>query len=105
MNDIGLGKIITTEQKRDAVHIAVVPVTAAQVLRPGDSVGLKNEKGSGWVGLVDEDEQIGIVDPFLRFNVYQGQKFWLFLFPGTITSLRHDWTHPAFEEEVADGDR
>ncbi len=38
--------------------------------------------------------ELGIVDPFLELPVQRGQKFWIFLLPNTITSLRHDWTHP-----------
>jgi hypothetical protein len=46
---------------------------------------------SGWV------DAVGIVDPFLRTRVEKGASFWMFLKPNTITSLRHDWTHPVFD--------
>lgn len=90
---LGLGQIITSDQKRDAIHVAVAPVTAARRLAPGDWVGLDEH------GKADSTVQpiIGIVDPFLTVRVMPDDKFWLYLIPGSITSLRHDWTHPAFE--------
>lgn len=90
-----LGKLIDeNERRRDAVHIAIAPVTAASHLAPGQPVGLIQEGNIELVGSCDQN--IGIVDPFLKDTVEPGQRFWLFLYPGTITGLRHLWTHPAF---------
>jgi len=99
--NLGLGKIITTEQHRDAIHIAVVPVVAGQTLSPGTKVRLSP---TGEAILSGRKEPIGIVDPFLDRIVAAGEKFWLFLNPGSITSLRHDWTHPAFQDELSERD-
>jgi hypothetical protein len=41
------------------------------------------------------------VDPYLKSPVMPGQRFWLFLYPQSISSLRHVWSHPAFGEEGA----
>jgi hypothetical protein len=96
MNDY-LGKLITSEQAKDAIHIAIAPVTAAEKLSPGDHVGLNAD------GLATEmAEPIGVVDPFLKKVVRPGEKFWLLLYPNTITALRHEWTHPAFAVAAAD---
>lgn len=92
--NLNLGKIITTPQHRDAVHIAVVPVKAGMTLPPGTPVRL--EDGVAMAEFVGKS--IGVVDPFLKVGPYKGQEFWLFLNPGSITSLRHEWTHPAFKE-------
>lgn len=90
---LGLGQIITTEQHKDAVHIAVAPVVAAQRFSPGERVGL-DEQGRA----IKAGYSIGVVDPFLQEFVDVGERFWLYLYPGSITSLRHEWSHPAFQE-------
>jgi hypothetical protein len=91
-----LGNLITDEQYRDAVHIAVSPVTAGEYLAPGQFIGFT---GSAHTVGVDAKKIIGIVDPFLKHGVEEGQQFYMFLLPNTITSLRHEWTHPDFEKE------
>lgn len=93
---LGLGKPITTNQFRDAIHIAVAPVIAAHTLIAGRHVGIdEHGHASEHTG-----EQIGVVDPFLKVTIEKGQEFWLFLYPGTITSLRHEWAHPSFQDSV-----
>lgn len=95
-----LGRLIDDgDRRRDAIHIAVAPVTAAQRLAPGRHVGLVRADDLELVGPCDNP--IGIVDPFLAADVEPGQRFWLFLYPGTITALRHVWTHPAFTAAAA----
>lgn len=90
-----LGRLIDDgDRRRDAVHIAVAPVTAAVRLAPGQHVGLVEAGNVELVGPCDEN--IGLVDPFLASGVEAGERFWLFLYPGTVTGLRHVWTHPAF---------
>ncbi len=86
-----LGKIIDESAGRDAIHLAVEPVVAARKLHPGDHVGFVD----GGVGPCDNP--VGIVDPFLEWNVKKGERFWLVVYPRQITSLRHVWTHPAFQ--------
>ena len=95
-----LGELIEDgDRRRDAIHIAVAPVTAAKRLAPGEHVGLVEQANLELVGACDCN--IGIVDPFLTMDVEPGQRFWLFLYPGTITGLRHVWTHPAFTKAAA----
>ena len=95
-----LGRLIEDgERRRDAIHIAVAPVTAAERLVPGQHVGLLQEGNSELVGPCEKC--IGIVDPFLAGAVEPGQRFWLFLYPGTVTGMRHIWTHPAFTAAAA----
>lgn len=97
MNDTpNVGKLLGPgEGRRDAIHVAVCPARAAEGLMPGDRVGLTG-KDLEEVG-VGAKFLVGIVDPYLSAPVKKGERFWLFLFPGTVTSLRHVWTHPAFE--------
>lgn len=81
---------------RDAIHLAVEPVIAASCLFPGQHVGLVNGEASA-----DAPEKIGIVDPFVTGTVLPGTRFWLVIYPRKITSLRHVWSHPAFDDQPA----
>lgn len=89
-DNLKLGQLIEGEQQRDAVHVAVSPAIAGVKLYPGQHVSLLDGVAA------PTGTPIGIVDPFLLMPVEAEKQFWLFLYPGSITSLRHDWTHPAF---------
>lgn len=88
-----LGKLITEESHRDAIHIAIAPVVAAEKLAPGQEVGFV--EGSE-VFVEPSGSPIGIIDPFLKGLVFPDQSCWLCLFPETVTGMRHHWSHPAF---------
>ncbi len=91
-----LSELCGEDARRDAVHIAVAPVVAGEDLLPGERVFI-DSNGVAYLGV----DSIGIVDPFLmNRRVKLGEKFWLFLYPNTVTSLRHVWTHPAFKTKV-----
>lgn len=95
-NDVKLGVILNGDESRDAVHVAIAPVIAGEVLRPGDHVGFcadnTEEVGKTLPGITP----IGVIDPFLLTEIYKGTRCWLFLYPQSITSLKHVWAHPAF---------
>lgn len=90
-----VGQLIDETAQRDAVHVAVAPVISGGNYRPGERVGFMPD---GRVG-IRVDKLIGVIDPFLESSVREDERCWLFLFPGTITSLRHHWTHPAFSPQ------
>jgi hypothetical protein len=97
MNNPELGKLITDNQERDAVHIAIIPVEAGERLGPGVWVNVLDGKAYEASFKVAQ----GIVDPYIVGVVNKGDKFFLLLKPNTITSLKHNWTHPAFPIEKA----
>ena len=98
VNDAGdsLGTIHTREEKRDAIHLAVSPVSCAVALKPGDHIYYI---GNDLVEKADKGKGHGIVDPFLLNTIKPGEKFWFVMYPRQIRSLRHVWTHPAFDQE------
>ena len=103
--DLKLGEIISPDRvvDRDAIHIAVMPCVALVQLSPGEHVGLStNGKASDRI-----KPYVGVVDPFLfesarenptdKWCVDPGERFWLYLYPNTITGLRHHWEHPSID--------
>lgn len=91
-----LGTILTGEHGRDAVHVAVIPAVAAHALRPGEHIGICSDG----LAAVYAETKIGVVDPFLPGPyVMQGQRFWIFIYPRQIVSLRHVWVHPLIADE------
>lgn len=88
-----LGTIIGPGEKRDAIHLAVLPVIAGARLYPGQVISAKD-------GVASPDPKgVGIVDPFLSSAVQPEEYFWMVLKPRLVTSLRHVWSHPAFPDE------
>ena len=108
--DLGLGEIIPPSRyaNRDAIHIAVVPMIVGERMNAGDHVRIMVgttdrivQDRSDYYGAASES--IGIVDPFIKqtsekWYLDVGERVWVFLYPNTITGLRHEWTHPAFVE-------
>lgn len=91
-----LGTIIGPNEKRDAIHLAVEPVIAAETLRPGQHITIVDGRAYGAI----RARALGIVDPFLEaYNVEIGQRFWFIMYPRQVRSLRHVWSHPAFPDE------
>lgn len=89
-----LGTIIDDTQRRDAIHLAVIPMQSRAYMVPGQHVNVNGNP-------VEFGEGVGIVDPFLGRKVEPGERFWCVIYPRVISSLRHVWAHPAFEDEAA----
>jgi hypothetical protein len=93
-----LGMVHYKPEFRDAIHLAVEPVTAGEELKPGQHIGLRDNAAYSANGI--HIKLIGIVDPFLPKPVAKGEKFWLVVYPRQISSLRHVWEHPDFPPSV-----
>ncbi len=99
MSDVVLGKAPTDNAERDAIHVAVVPMVASENLHPGQRVGVVADGIAG-----PTDKIVGIVDPYLTGVVVKDTSFWLCLLPGTVTGMRHHWSHSAFSDALSQGD-
>lgn len=84
-----LGQPIDATAQRDAIHVAIAPVVAPVDLQPGQHVDARGNL---------TPPHVGIVDPFRTGTICAGDRFYLCLYPNTVTSLRHEWEHPAFKD-------
>jgi hypothetical protein len=55
-----LGMIISENEKRDAIHLAVEPVIAGEKLFPAQDIGIRDGKAYSTA------DHVGIVDPFFE---------------------------------------
>jgi hypothetical protein len=100
---VQVGKLIEEgEPQKDAIHVAVAPVEAAEDLQPGQHIGFV-ANSRVLVGRVNE--LIGVVDPYLIWPVPKGAKFYMFVYPNTVTGMRHEWEHPAFMGNRTESER
>src|SRR5712671_6579854 len=95
-----IGQKLKGQHDRDAIHIAVMPVIAGEkYLYAGQRLRLAYGTTNTVRSAYADQEAVGVVDPFLpaATNIQEGDQFWMFLFPGTIQSLRHQWVHPTID--------
>ena len=98
-DDIKLGQLLDDSDQRDATHVALHPMTAGMELYPGQRMGFATDSDVAFADTVDKTQHIiGIVDPFLSHPVHKGNRFYCWLFPNTVTGMRHSWEHPLLGE-------
>ena len=97
MEIVPLGKLIADDSTsdRDAFHIAIAPVVAAEKLKAGDRIGFVDDSSITVSRFAEKI--IGIVDPYLESPVKESQRFYMCLLPNTTTGMKHLWQHPSFD--------
>lgn len=93
-----LGMIHQHDEKRDAIHLAVIPAIAGEPISPGAHI----QYVEGTAYNCEEGQGQGIADPFLTGLVEPGERFWFVVYPRAIRSLRHVWEHPAFPSSISE---
>ena len=97
--EVNLGKLPDKDAKRDAAHVAYIPVVSLTDLNPGEKVHAYFNSDNGYFeAFAREKYPTGIIDPFLMEPVKAGQLVYVVLFPNTITDMAHHWSHPAFPD-------
>lgn len=99
-NAMTIGQLVGHTGVRDAIHCPIISAVAKMNLNVGTPVSILE---TGEAEQSDLHTCVGIVDPFLRRCVQRGEQFWVWVRPGSISSLTHKWTHkliPDFAEIV-----
>lgn len=84
-----LGKRPMELGDKDAIHVAIVAVRAAEPIRPGSRCNLNDHREA-----VNDKDGIGVADPFRKDTIVTGQSVWLLLNQDAVPNVRHVWDHP-----------
>lgn len=95
-----VGTLISDAIKRDSIHVATEPVYATETLNPGQRIVLTSYQSDQVRASNPNGDWQGIVDPFLPRVVKRGERFLMFLKPGSMLQLRHVWDCPGFKPSV-----
>lgn len=87
-----LGKVPQELGMKDAVHVAIVSVRAAEAMEPGTKCSM-NADGEAET---NNSKSIGVADPFLKKTILRGDYFNLVLNPDVVDNVTHVWDHPKF---------
>lgn len=93
---VKLGRRPDSDAKRDAVHVAIIPATAGHDMNPGEEVGFMD---GNRVSSSSRYEMVGIVDPFLKGWINEGDRIWVIMKPDLVSEVRHDWRHDGVPAE------
>lgn len=80
---------------KDAIHVAIVSVRAAHMIKPGQRCGL-NEYNEA----VTTSKGSGVANPFLKKNIQRGELFFLLLDMQEVPNVQHTWEHPKIKKFI-----
>lgn len=106
--NVRLGEVVNDNfnaLKRDAIHIPVILCTTGEELNPGQPVCIVDGNiavSSRYYKDGTKEPYVGIVDPYLKTSVWDGNWFWVCLYPGSVSSLSHVWRHDDIDRPNTD---
>jgi hypothetical protein len=74
---------------KDAIHVAIVSVRAAQLIEPGQRCGLNQYNEA-----VPDSKGPGVANPFAKQRYVRGEVLWLLMDQKEIPNVQHMWAHP-----------
>lgn len=92
-----VGEFCHEQALRDCIHVPLAPLVTAEEMVPGECFATDGK--TAYPVADDDPKAVGIIDPFLRRKmktIPKGSTVWGWIFPGTVTGLRHQWLHSAF---------
>lgn len=96
--ELCLGKDLDASVKvqRDSIHVPIMQVVAGELLKPGEHIGLRDGKA-----YKTDVKLLGNVDPVRTTCAIAGSRFWMWVYPGSIDSLTHTWTHQFIDSDIS----